>query len=55
VVLEAASISASSLRSEAEKRLKEAPRDTNKQFAQRDVTLSDQHIHANGNLAWEMG
>ena len=29
--------------------------DNNKLFAQRDVTLSDQHIHANGNLAWEMG
>src|SRR5262245_10447876 len=29
--------------------------DTNKLFSQRDVTLSDQHIHVNGNLAWEMG
>lgn len=24
-------------------------------FSQIDVTLSDQHIHVNGNLAWEMG
>jgi ketosteroid isomerase-like protein len=24
-------------------------------FSQRNVTLSDQHIHINGNLAWEMG
>jgi ketosteroid isomerase-like protein len=24
-------------------------------FTQRNVTLSDQHIHVNGNLAWEMG
>jgi ketosteroid isomerase-like protein len=29
--------------------------DTNKLFSSRDVTLSDQHIHVNGNLAWEMG
>lgn len=29
--------------------------DTNKLFAQRNVTLGDQHIHVNGNLAWEMG
>jgi ketosteroid isomerase-like protein len=29
--------------------------DTNKLFSQRNVTLSDQHIHINGNLAWEMG
>jgi ketosteroid isomerase-like protein len=29
--------------------------DTNKLFSERNVTLSDQHIHANGNLAWEMG
>jgi ketosteroid isomerase-like protein len=29
--------------------------DTNKLFSQRDVTLSVQHIHVNGNLAWEMG
>src|SRR5713101_8117600 len=29
--------------------------DTNKLFASRDVTLSDQHIHINGNLAWEIG
>src|SRR5712672_2612209 len=24
-------------------------------FTQRSATLSDQHIHVNGNLAWEMG
>ena len=29
--------------------------DTDKLFASRDVTLSDQHIHVNGNMAWEMG
>jgi ketosteroid isomerase-like protein len=29
--------------------------DTNKLFSERNVTLSDQHIHANGNLAWELG
>src|SRR5262249_46564031 len=29
--------------------------DTNKLFSKRDVTLSDQDIHVNGNLAWEMG
>ena len=29
--------------------------DTNKLFASRNVSLSDQHIHVNGNLAWEMG
>ena len=29
--------------------------DTNKLFAERKPTLSDQHIHVNGNLAWEMG
>lgn len=29
--------------------------DTNKLFSQRTVSLSDQHIHVNGNLAWEMG
>jgi ketosteroid isomerase-like protein len=29
--------------------------DTNKLFSERKVTLSDQHIHINGNLAWEMG
>ena len=29
--------------------------DTNKLFSSRNVTLSDQHIHVNGNLAWEMG
>ena len=29
--------------------------DTNRLFAERKPTLSDQHIHDNGNLAWEMG
>src|SRR6516225_5448774 len=29
--------------------------DTDPLFSQRNVTLSDQHIHVNGNLAWEMG
>ena len=29
--------------------------ETDPLFAQRNVTLSDQHIHVNGNLAWEMG
>jgi ketosteroid isomerase-like protein len=29
--------------------------DTDKLFASRNITLSDQHIHVNGNLAWEMG
>ena len=29
--------------------------DTNKLFSQRSPSLSDQHIHVNGNLAWEMG
>src|SRR5215831_6510177 len=29
--------------------------ETNKLMSQRNVTLSDQHIHVNGNLAWEMG
>jgi len=29
--------------------------DTNKLFSQRNPSLSDQHIHVNGNLAWEMG
>jgi ketosteroid isomerase-like protein len=29
--------------------------DTNKLFSSRNVTLSDQQIHVNGNLAWEMG
>src|SRR6267378_1435887 len=24
-------------------------------FTQRSATLSDQHVHVNGNLAWEMG
>ena len=28
---------------------------TKKRFSQINVTLSDQHIHVNGNLAWEMG
>jgi ketosteroid isomerase-like protein len=29
--------------------------DTDKLFSQRKVSLTDPHIHANGNLAWEMG
>jgi ketosteroid isomerase-like protein len=29
--------------------------EANKFFSQRNVTLSDQQIHVNGNLAWEMG
>jgi ketosteroid isomerase-like protein len=29
--------------------------DVDKLFTQRDVTLSDQHIHVNGNMAYEMG
>lgn len=29
--------------------------DSNKMFSQRNVTLSNQHIHFNGSLAWEMG
>jgi len=29
--------------------------ETKGRFSQIDVTLSDQHIHVNGNLAWEMG
>src|SRR5215475_1404086 len=29
--------------------------EANNLFTQRRVTLSDQHIHVNGNLAWEMG
>ena len=29
--------------------------ETDKLFSQRTVSLGDQHIHANGNLAWEMG
>jgi len=29
--------------------------DVNKLFSVRKVTLGDQHIHVNGNLAWEMG
>jgi ketosteroid isomerase-like protein len=29
--------------------------DTDKLFSSRNPTLSDQHIHVNGNLAWEMG
>jgi len=28
---------------------------TKKRFSQINVTLSDQHVHVNGNLAWEMG
>jgi ketosteroid isomerase-like protein len=27
----------------------------NKLFAKRDVTLSEQHLHVDGNLAWEVG
>ena len=29
--------------------------ESNKRFSQRNSVLSDQHIHVNGNLAWEMG
>ena len=29
--------------------------DTDPRFSRRNVTLSDQLIHVNGNLAWEMG
>src|SRR5712671_2194406 len=29
--------------------------EANKLFSQRNITLSDQQIHVNGNLAWEMG
>jgi|SRR5713226_2348237 len=29
--------------------------ENNKLFAERNVSLSDQQIHVNGNLAWEMG
>ena len=29
--------------------------ETNTRFSKIDVTLLDQHIHINGNLAWEMG
>jgi ketosteroid isomerase-like protein len=29
--------------------------EVNKRFAQRHVALTDQHIHVNGNLGWEMG
>ena len=29
--------------------------DVDKLFTQRDVTLSDQHIHVNSNMAYEMG
>ena len=28
---------------------------SSKRFTERTVSLSDQHIHLNGNLAWEMG
>ena len=35
--------------------LKKYWEDTDKLFSQRNVSLSDQHIHVNGNLAWEMG
>ena len=29
--------------------------EANNLFTQRNVTLSDQHLHVNGSLAWEMG
>ena len=29
--------------------------ESKKRFSKMDVTLADQHIHVNGNLAWEMG
>jgi ketosteroid isomerase-like protein len=29
--------------------------DTDKLFSSRNVSLSEQHVHVNGNLAWEMG
>jgi ketosteroid isomerase-like protein len=29
--------------------------ETNKVFSERNVSLSDQHVHVNGNLAWELG
>ena len=29
--------------------------ETNRRFASRNVSLSEQHIHVNGNLAWEIG
>jgi ketosteroid isomerase-like protein len=29
--------------------------DSNKRFSQRNSVLLDQHVHVNGNLAWEMG
>jgi len=29
--------------------------EANKLFSQRNITVSDQQIHVNGNLAWEMG
>ena len=29
--------------------------EANKRFSQRNITLSDQQIHVNGDLAWEMG
>ena len=29
--------------------------ESNKMFKERNVSLSDQRIHVNGNLAWEMG
>jgi ketosteroid isomerase-like protein len=29
--------------------------ETDKLFSERKVAFSDQHIHVNGNLAWEMG
>lgn len=29
--------------------------ESNKRFSQRNSVLLDQHVHVNGNLAWEMG
>jgi ketosteroid isomerase-like protein len=29
--------------------------ESNKRFSQRNGVLLDQHVHVNGNLAWEMG
>lgn len=29
--------------------------ESNKRFSQRNAVLLDQHVHVNGNLAWEMG
>lgn len=30
-------------------------KDVNERFSERNVSLSEQHIHVNGDLAWEMG